>query len=99
MPITPAGLSGSAEAPAFPSRPDASVAMGRSGGDGRSGATRSHAQRVLSREHEEGWAAKRTNEHRTFPCAARRGTLRTSRRIRRLPLGSTYKRYVTESGP
>ena len=60
-------LSGSADPPAFPSRPDNTSAMARDGGEERSGATRSHAQRPLRREHEEGWAAKRTNEHPTFP--------------------------------
>jgi hypothetical protein len=35
--------------------------MVRSGGEERSGATRSHAQRVLQREHGE------AGEHRTFP--------------------------------
>jgi putative transposase len=53
-------LSGSIGEPAFPSRPGSAQAMARNGGDGRSRATRSHAQRALSREHgEEG-------EHRTF---------------------------------
>ena len=64
--------------------------MARSGGQERSGATRSHAQRAApadepepvsrpAREHEEGWAAKRTNEHRTLPgvstmaCSVRLG--------------------------
>ena len=46
---------------AFPSRPGAARAAARNGGDGRSGATRSHAQRALSREHGE------DGEHRTFP--------------------------------
>jgi putative transposase len=44
-------LSGSTDEPAFPSRPGSVQAMARNGGDGRSGATRSHAQRALSREH------------------------------------------------
>jgi len=42
-------LSGSIGEPAFPSRPGSAQATERSGGDGRSGATRSHAQRALSR--------------------------------------------------
>jgi hypothetical protein len=54
-------LSGSIGEPAFPSRPGAARAAARNGGDGRSGATRSHAQRALSREHGE------DGEHRTFP--------------------------------
>jgi len=53
--------SGSIGEPAFSSRPDADVAAARTGGDGRSRATRSHAQRVLLREHGE------DGEHRTFP--------------------------------
>jgi hypothetical protein len=52
--------------PAFPSRPDCAPATAHSRGDGRSGATRSHAQRALAREH---------GEHRTFPDASDRGTL------------------------
>jgi len=51
-------LSGSADAPAFPSRPDITSATARSGGQERSGAARSHAQRRLRREH---------GEHRTLP--------------------------------
>jgi hypothetical protein len=45
------------------SRPDLAPpeAAARNGGDERSGATRSHAQRALSREHGE------DGEHRTFP--------------------------------
>jgi hypothetical protein len=54
-------LSCSIGEPAFPSRPGAARAAARNGGDGRSGATRSHAQRALSREHGE------DGEHRTFP--------------------------------
>jgi transposase InsO family protein len=42
-------LSGSIGEPAFPSRPGSAQATERSEGDGRSGATRSHAQRALSR--------------------------------------------------
>jgi hypothetical protein len=54
-------LSGSIGEPAFPSRPGAAQAAARNEGDGRSGATRSHAQRALPREHGE------DREHRTFP--------------------------------
>ena len=50
-------LSGSIEAPTFPSRPRATAATARNEGDGRSRATRSHAQRS---EHGE------DGEHRTF---------------------------------
>ena len=53
-------LSGSIGAPAFPSRPGSAQATARNAGDGRSGATRSHAQRALLREHGE------DGEHRTF---------------------------------
>jgi len=42
-------LSGSIGEPAFPSRPGNAQATERNEGDGRSGATRSHAQRALSR--------------------------------------------------
>jgi hypothetical protein len=42
-------LSGSIGEPAFPSRPGRAQATARNEGDGRSGATRSHAQRALSR--------------------------------------------------
>jgi putative transposase len=42
-------LSSSIGEPAFPSRPADAQATERNGGDGRSGATRSHAQRALSR--------------------------------------------------
>jgi transposase InsO family protein len=42
-------LSGSIGEPAFPSRPGSTQATERNEGDGRSGATRSHAQRALSR--------------------------------------------------
>jgi hypothetical protein len=53
-------LSGSIGEPAFPSRPGSDQAMARNAGDGRSGATRSHARRAQSREHGE------DGEHRTF---------------------------------
>jgi hypothetical protein len=42
-------LSGSIGEPAFPSRPGSAHAAERNAGDGRSRATRSHAQRALSR--------------------------------------------------
>jgi putative transposase len=54
-------LSGSAKAPAFPSRPDYASAMARNAGKERSTAARSHAQRPLRREHGEDGA------HQTFP--------------------------------
>jgi putative transposase len=54
-------LSGSAKAPAFPSRPDHALATARNVGEARSAATQSHAQRPLRREHGE------DGEHRTFP--------------------------------
>jgi putative transposase len=54
-------LSGSIGEPAFPSRPGSAQAAARNAGDGRSGATRSHAQGALAREHGE------AGEHRTFP--------------------------------
>ena len=54
-------LSGSTGEPAFPSRPGGLAAAARSGGDGRRGATRSHAQRS---EHGE------AGEHRTFAGAS-----------------------------
>ena len=54
-------LFGSAETPAFPSRPDNASTMVRNAGEERSTAARSHAQRPLRREHGEDSA------HRTFP--------------------------------
>jgi hypothetical protein len=56
-------LSGSTGRPAFPSRPGSALALARSKGDERRGATRSHAQRS---EHGE------DGEHRTFPGASTR---------------------------
>ena len=50
--------------PAFPSRPATAKAVARNEGEERSGATRSHAQRVLTREHGE------DGEHRTFPAVS-----------------------------
>jgi hypothetical protein len=57
-------LSGSSGEPAFPSRPGSARAAARNEGDERSGATRSHAQRALSREHGE------AGEHRTFSAVS-----------------------------
>ena len=66
-------ISGSTGEPAFPSRPGNAQAMARSKGEERSGATRSHAQRALAREHGE------DGEHRTFPEVS---TVAHSRRSR-----------------
>jgi transposase InsO family protein len=52
---------GSIDEPALPSRPGMAIAAARNEGRERSGATRSHAQRDLSREHGE------DGEHRTSP--------------------------------
>ena len=57
-------LSGSIGEPAFPSRPGSAQATARNAGDGRSGATRSHAQSALAREHGE------DGEHRTFSAVS-----------------------------
>ena len=57
-------LSGSIDEPAFSSRPGAAMATARNAGDGRSGATRSHAQSAAAREHGE------DGEHRTFPAVS-----------------------------
>jgi len=57
-------LSGSIGEPAFPSRPGIVQTTARNEGDGRSGATRSHAQRALSRELGE------DGEHRTFSAVS-----------------------------
>ena len=57
-------LSGSIGEPAFPSRPGSAQAAARNAGDGRSRATRSHAQRALAREHGE------DGEHRTFSAVS-----------------------------
>lgn len=57
-------LSSSIREPAFPSRPGATPATERHAGEGRSRATRSHAQRTLAREHGE------AGEHRTFPAVS-----------------------------
>ena len=54
-------LSGSIGEPAFPSRPGNAQATEHNGGDGRRGATRSHAQRISLREHGE------DGEHRPSP--------------------------------
>ena len=57
-------LSGSIGEPAFPSRPGNARATARNAGDGRGGATRSHAQSALAREHGE------DGEHRTFSAVS-----------------------------
>ena len=57
-------LSGSIGEAAFPSRPGNAQAAERNAGDGRSRATRSHAQRALLREHGE------DGEHRTFSAVS-----------------------------
>jgi transposase InsO family protein len=57
-------LSGSIGQSAFPSRPGNADAAARNAGDGRSRATRSHAQSALAHEHGE------DGEHRTFPAAS-----------------------------
>src|SRR4029077_11205846 len=53
-------LSSSIGKPAFPPRPGNTCATARNKGDGRSGATRSHAQCAPAREHGE------DGEHRTL---------------------------------
>ena len=65
-------LSGSIGEPAFPPRPGSAQAATRNAGDGRSGATRNHAQSALAHEHGETPDLLRS-EHR--------GTLGTSRRF------------------
>jgi transposase InsO family protein len=57
-------LSGSVDAPAFPSRPETTKATAHNVGQERSGAARSQAQRPLRREHGE------DREHRTLPEAS-----------------------------
>ena len=57
-------LSGSIGEAAFPSRPGNAKATARNEGDGRSRATRSHAQSAVAREHGE------DGEHRTFPAVS-----------------------------
>jgi putative transposase len=57
-------LSSSIGEPAFPPRPGSAQATARNEGDGRSRATRSHAQRGLPREHGE------DGEHRTFSAVS-----------------------------
>ena len=66
-------LSCSIGRPCFPVPTWRCQATARSGGDGRSGATRSHAQRAVAREHGE------DGEYRTFPEAS---TVAHSRRSR-----------------
>jgi hypothetical protein len=57
-------LSGSIGEPAFPPRPGSAQGTARNEGDGRSRATRSHAQSALAHEHGE------DGEHRTFPAVS-----------------------------
>jgi putative transposase len=57
-------LSGSIGEPAFPSRPGNAKATARNAGEGRSRATRSHAQSAPAREHGE------DGEHRTFSAVS-----------------------------
>jgi transposase InsO family protein len=57
-------LSCSIGEPAFPPRPGSAPAAARNEGDGRSRATRNHAQRALAREHGE------DGEHRTFSAVS-----------------------------
>jgi putative transposase len=57
-------LSSSIREPAFLSRPGSATATERNEGEARRGATQSHAQRALSREHGE------DGEHRTFPAVS-----------------------------
>jgi putative transposase len=57
-------LSSSTGGPASPSRPGKAQATERNAGEGRSGASRSHAQRAFAREHGE------NGEHRTFPAVS-----------------------------
>ena len=57
---SPIPLFSSIGEPAFPSRPGSAQATAHNEGDGRSRATRSHAQRALAHEHGE------DGEHRTF---------------------------------
>jgi transposase InsO family protein len=57
-------LSGSIGEPAVPSRPGRAQATARNAGEERSGATRSHAQRAVAREHGE------NGEHQTFSAVS-----------------------------
>ena len=57
-------LSSSIGEPAFPPRPGSAQATARNEGDGRSRATRSHAQSALAHEHGE------DGEHRTFSAVS-----------------------------
>jgi hypothetical protein len=57
-------LSSSTGEPAFPPRPGSAQATARNEGDGRSRATRSHAQSALAHEHGE------DGEHRTFSAGS-----------------------------
>jgi transposase InsO family protein len=60
-------LSRSIGAPAFPPRPGNAHAMERNEGEERSAATRSHAQRAMTREHGEDGE---DGEHRTFSAVS-----------------------------
>ena len=71
-------LSGSIGEPAFPPRPGSSQAATRNAGDGRSGATRNHAQSALAHEHGE------DGEHRTFSAV--------STVARSSPVGGSHRR-------
>jgi len=92
--ITPSQLFGSADEPAFPSQPENATAAARSGGDGRRGATRSHAQRALRREHGE------DGEHRTFPevstAAHSNAARRSAEASRPTPGYKTAKQCLTD---
>ncbi len=68
-------LSSSIGEPAFPSRPGSAQAAERNVGDGRSRATRSHAQSALAHEHGE------DGEHRTFSTVSTVADSITSRRL------------------
>jgi transposase InsO family protein len=61
---SPISLFSSIGEPAFPSRPGGAQATARNEGDGRSRATRSHAQSALAHEHGE------DGEHRTFSAVS-----------------------------
>ena len=86
-------LSGSIGEPAFPSRPGNAQATARNEGDGRSRATRSHAQRALGAEHGE------DGEHRTFSevsTVAHSSPVGDSLRRTPAPGKSGNRRIVTE---
>jgi len=89
VPEAPLGiqLSGSIGEPAFPSRPGLAPATARNAGDGRSGATRNHAQRS---EHGE------DGEHRTFPAVS---TVASSPPVGRSLLRTDAPLQVGSEGP